>query len=97
MHRYVGEMRYSTHNSGRYGQPIRADLNVSFSPGMFSVRLGDLNAQTTHSLTNKRFNYQSRDSPVDLLARANGELGGLADSPERSIYSVLVSAAFQSH
>ena len=69
MHRYTGELRYSTHNSGRFGQPVYLDVTVSFFPGRFSVRLGDINAETTHSLQNRRFNYQSRDSPVDLLAR----------------------------
>ena len=69
MHRYTGIMKYSTHNSGRFGQPVKVDLNVSFFPGQFSVRLDDTYAQTTHTIQNKRFNYQSRDSPVDLLAR----------------------------
>ena len=69
MHRYTGVMKYSTHHSGRYGQPANVELDVSFSPGFFRVKLDDINAQTTHTIQNKRFNYQSRDSPVDLLAR----------------------------
>ena len=69
MHRYTGNLRYTTDNSGRRGQVIHADLTVSFFPGLCTIRVDDPNAETTHGLTNKRFNYQARDSPVDLLAR----------------------------
>ena len=70
MHRYDGQLRYSTNNSGRAGQTLNVSLSVSFSPGSFTVVVEDTNAQTTHRLSNRRFNFQSRDSPVDLLARA---------------------------
>ena len=69
MHRYAGDLRYTTDNSGRLGQTIHADFTVSFFPGFCSIRVDDPNAETSHGLTNKRFNYQARDSPVDLLAR----------------------------
>ena len=62
-------MTYATNNSGRLGQPVSVVLNVSFFPGSFTVRVVDENAQTSHELSNRRFNFQSRDSPVDLLAR----------------------------
>ena len=69
MHRYTSEMRYATRNGGCYGQPIHVGLNASFPPGTFSLMLEDMGAHTTHTLASKRFSYQSRDSPADLLAR----------------------------
>ena len=69
MHRYTAVMQYSTNNSGRLGQPVHVVLNVSFFPGSFTVRVEDRNAHSIHELANRRFNFQSRDSPADLLAR----------------------------
>ena len=42
---------------------------TSFFPGLFKMTVTDENAGTIHTLENRRFNYQARDSPVDLLAR----------------------------
>ena len=69
MHKYTGYMRYTTNNSGRLGQDAYVDLVVSFSPVEFAVTVEDTNARSTHGLRNRRFNFQCRDSPVDLLAR----------------------------
>ena len=62
-------MRYSTHNSGRFGESAHIDFTAGFSPGQFSMRVHDQNAGTIHQIENTRFNYQARDSPDDLLAR----------------------------
>ena len=69
MFRFTGILRYSTNNSGRFGQYVNVDFSVSFFPGQFSMRIQDENRGTIHSLANRRFNYQARDSPEDLLAR----------------------------
>ena len=69
MHRYTGYMQYTTNNSGRQGQDVYVDLVVSFFPGKFAVTVEDANARSMHGLRNRRFNFQCRDSPVDLLAR----------------------------
>ena len=69
MHRYTAVTQYTTNNSGRLGQPVHVELNVSFFPGSFSVRVEDRNAHSIRELANRRFNFQPRDSPVDLLAR----------------------------
>ena len=69
MHRYTAGMRYTTNSSGRLGQEVRVTLSVSFFPGSFTARIEDRDAQSIHELFNRRFNFQSRDSPVDLLAR----------------------------
>ena len=62
-------MTYVANNSGRQGQPVSVVLNVSFFPGSPTIRVEDENAYASHELPNRRFNFQSRDSPVDLLAR----------------------------
>ena len=62
-------MQYSTNNSGRLCQPVHVELSVALRPGSFTVRVEGRNARSIHELTNRRLNYQSRDSPVDLLAR----------------------------
>ena len=69
MHRYTGYLRYTTDNSGRKGQDVFVELVVQFSPGRFSVTVIDSDARTKHKIENRRFNFQSRDSPQDLLAR----------------------------
>ena len=69
MFRYAGILHYETNNSGRRGLPIHLELLVSFFPGDFSVRAEGGIAETVHTLRNRRFNYQARDSPQDLLAR----------------------------
>ena len=66
---FTGELRYSTHNSGRFGESVRIDFTAGFSPGQFSMRVHDQNSGTIHQIENTRFNYQARDSPDDLLAR----------------------------
>ena len=78
MHRYAGILRYTTDNSGRRGQSANVVLAVSFSPGRFTVTIEDPNARSVLRLTNRRFNYQARDSTQDLLARVkwrNGSFG----------------------
>ena len=69
MHRYLGTLTYSNNNSGRKGREVKVELTVSFFPGRCAIIIQDEDARTRHVLTNKRFNYQARDSPVDLLAR----------------------------
>ena len=69
MHRYAGLLKYVNNNSGREGQYVKVDLAVSFFPGRSTVLMQDANANTRHSLSNRRFNCQARDSPRDLLAR----------------------------
>ena len=69
MHRYTGYLRYTTDNSGRRGQDVHVELLVQFFPGQFTIVVTDVNARTKHEISNRRFNYQSRDSPNDLLAR----------------------------
>ena len=69
MHRFTGQLQYTTDNSGRRGQTVRVEFGAQFFPGLFSLRIDDANAGTSHVLTNRRFNFQARDSPVDLLAR----------------------------
>ena len=69
MRRYSGYLRYSTNNSGREGRDVYVDLRVSFFPGRFTIAIQDEIARSRHVLTNRRFNYQARDSPQDLLAR----------------------------
>ena len=63
-------MTYTTENSGRVGLNVDASLAVSFSPGTFAAIVEDPSAHSTHRLSNRRFNLDARDSPVDLLARA---------------------------
>ena len=69
MFRYARILHYETNHTGRQGIPIRLELCVSFSPGGFSVRVDDGLDGTVHALRNRRFNFQARDSPQDLLAR----------------------------
>lgn len=70
MHKYSGRLTYSTNNSGRTGQQVRVEICAQFFPGTFRVTIEDSPAYSVHRLENRRFNFQSRDSPVDLLARA---------------------------
>lgn len=70
MFRFTGVLRYATHNSGRFGHDVNVDFSVSFFPGRFNLAIQDEGMGTIHSLTNRRFNFQARDSPEDLLARA---------------------------
>ena len=70
MHRYSGIFTYLTDNSGRIHQQVNVVLQVSFFPGHFEVFVEDEGAHSVHNLRNRRFNYQARDSPQDLLARA---------------------------
>ena len=70
MRRYTGFPTYTTDNYGRQGQYVYAELAVSFSPVRFAVRVNGSNAFSIHPLTSRRFNYQARDSPQDLLGRA---------------------------
>ena len=70
MRKYGCQLVYTSDNSGRMGRPANVSLSVSFPPGSFSVVADDPDAETSHRLANRRFNSQSRDSPVDLLARA---------------------------
>ena len=69
MHTYRGIVRYETNNSGRLGQYVNVAIHASFFPGQFTVTVEDERAESVHRLENRRFNYQARDSPVDLLAR----------------------------
>ena len=62
-------MRYTTNHIGRAGQTVNVSLSVSFFPGTFTVVVEDPGAESTHRLPSRRFNFQARDSPVDLLAR----------------------------
>ena len=48
---------------------MKVDLSISFFPGRCQIDIQDDGAFTRHRITNRRFNYQARDSPVDLLAR----------------------------
>ena len=66
---FTGEMRYSTNNSGRYGEPVFAEFHAAFFPGQFSVTVRDEGAGAIRELKNRRFDSQARDSPEDLLAR----------------------------
>ena len=67
--KYTGILTYRTDYIGRIGRTANVELNASFSPGGFTVIVEDGNAQSAHTLTDRRFNYQARDSPQDLLAR----------------------------
>ena len=69
MHTYRGVARYETDNIGRQGQYVNVATHASFSPGRFTVSVEDETVETVHILNSRRFNYQARDSPVDLLAR----------------------------
>ena len=62
-------MSYAENNSGRCGQLVRVAIRTSFFPRSFTVVAEDENAETAHWIRTKRFIYQSRDSPQDLLAR----------------------------
>ena len=70
MHKYSGRLTYNTNNSGRAGQPVQVEICAQFLSGTFRVAIQDLTAESVHRLENRCFNFQSRDSPVDLLARA---------------------------
>ena len=43
-------------------------MAASFYPARCDIAIQDGDAKTRHTLANKRYNYQSMDSPVDLLA-----------------------------
>ena len=69
MRKYTGYLRYTADNSGRKGQGVFVELLVQFSPWNFSATVTDSEARTKRKIQNRRFNFQSRDSPQDLLAR----------------------------
>ena len=69
MRSYAALMRYTADNSGRKGQVAYVDLPAPFFPGRFAVQVEDRGALWIRQLANRRFNFQSRDSPVDLSAR----------------------------
>ena len=66
---FTGEMRYATNNSGRFRDPVKIEFTAGFFPGHFKLVIHDALAGTIHEIENKRFNFQARDSPEDLLAR----------------------------
>ena len=45
------------------------NFTAAFFPGQFTVTVHDENAGTIREISNRRFNFQARDSPGDLLAR----------------------------
>ena len=69
MQRFTGQLRYTADYSGRQGRTVRVDCQSQFPPGHFLLRIDAQDAGAAHVLTNRRFNFQARDSPVDLIAR----------------------------
>ena len=65
--KYEGWLTYQ--DAPRRGDKAKASLTIGFFPPHVRITIFDPIFQTEHTLTNSRFNFQSRDSLVDLLAR----------------------------
>ena len=70
-----GILRYPKRNTGRFGEEVKANSDAAFSHGLFTVAVHVKNADATREIPNRRFNYKSRDSTGDLLARDKWESG----------------------
>ena len=53
----------------RRGRPYTIQFNISLFPPQVAVTVSDPIYQNQHTIENSRFNFQARDSYVDLLAR----------------------------
>ena len=71
MFRFNGKLTYV--RGDRSGDRATADLLIGFFPPSISIAIQDEFYGTTHLLLNSRFNFQSRDAFVDLLARDSWE------------------------
>ena len=59
-----------TYRSGpRHGDTAQVDLLIGFFPPSINIAIHDNRYDSIHKLINSRFNFQSRDSYVGLLAR----------------------------
>ena len=65
--KYEGWLTYQ--DMPRRGDRARVTLIIGLFPPNVTVTVHDPIYGTNHTLTNSRFNFQSRDSLVDLLAR----------------------------
>ena len=67
MFQYNGKLTYL--GGSRDKETVVADLLIGFFPPRVTVSIHDLYYETNHKLINSRFNFHSRDSHADLLAR----------------------------
>ena len=65
---YQGKVK-CTHPKGRQAQWYSLRFEISLFPPHISVGISDSLYQNQHVLENTRFNFQSRDSYLDLMAR----------------------------
>ena len=65
---FKGKVR-CTHPANRRGQMYTVKFTVGLFPPYVNVEIEDSLYRTIHSIDNSRFNFQSRDSYADLLAR----------------------------
>ena len=70
MRQYSGISAYNTNNIWWIGQEVNVVIRAPVNPLRFTVTVEDISARTARRLANRRLNYQARDSPRDLLARA---------------------------
>ena len=69
MFRYEGQFTYTTARSHRQGDLARIALEISIFGPRFPISIHDARYDSIHSLMNTRFDFKSRDSHIDLLAR----------------------------
>lgn len=66
---YRGRFIYTTSGSWRRGESVEIELVVSIFSPRITVTISDDRYQTRHALSNTRYDFKSRDSNVDLMAR----------------------------
>ena len=71
MFRYVGQFTYTTRGSHRWGDVARITVEASLFGPRISVAIHDARFDSIHMLSNTRFDFKSRDSHIDLMARGS--------------------------
>ena len=94
MFRFNGRLTYA--RGDRRGDRAVGDLVIGFFPPSITISIQDEHYGTTHSLINSRFNFQSRDAFVDLLARDSWETDWL-DVLEGPLHLAMPSIRGVSH